>query len=453
MRLIKVLLSILLSFSCFVMPVKAEGGSFITDAGFTVTYWLASQGLRFSGDLVHFGSGMWDLFKTFLLNKGLTEVDVDTLKQKAEQQRYLYDETGKQIMQLSSDLYNYISEFKEWLISQFSITSNSENDKNAIFSEKTYNDVVVYTGTRNSWPNNLGHRVLGTNNIYLGHNTRESGLFPIDDTQYTGLQSLVNCPGRVAYYNFSSNGLFVNFVACIVFETPTLYRDIKFRNAEFFLDSPYKGASSGGIANNTMYSTTVNGKNYCYLTLKFSGNTTKDFISDFATFDGTNKDQWANFWYNATFSPDATIATGEVWGADLGSAPTTVSKDANLITNVPLTSSEEFENFIKNSLVSGWEIATPTDTDTTTDTPSDIADGEVLADWKSIFPFSLPYDYYLLCNLFVAEPERPEFDMHLLGQTFTYDLSPLDGVMVVFRDCVCLIFIGGLIWATKEIIQ
>lgn len=450
MKIIKVLLSILLSLSCFIMPVKADGGSFITDAGFTVTYWLASQGLRFSGDIINFGSGIWDLFKTFLLNKGLTEVDVDALKQKAEQQRFLYDETGKQIMQLSSDLYNYISEFKEWLISQFSITSNSENDKKVIFDGKIYyNDVFVYTGTRTQYPKNIGDRVLGTKGTYLGYDISESGFWPLDSAEYPDLLRLVDCPGRASYYNFTSNGTFINSVFCMAFETPSLYNDIKYNFGAYFLDN-YRGE----FRNDFMRTAVVNGKNYCYVIDKFTSRTApKEPIVGIPTFDGTAKDQWANFWYDVTFSPDATIATGEVWGADLGSAPTTVSKDANLITNVPLTSTEEFENFIKNSLVSGWEIATPTDTDTTTDTPSDIADGEVVADWKSIFPFSLPYDYYLLCNLFVADPERPEFPINLFGQTFTYDLSPLDGVIVLFRDGICILFVAGLVWATKEIIQ
>lgn len=445
MRSIKFLLSLMLTISCFIMPVKAEGGSFITDAGFAVTYWLASQGLRFSGDLLNFGSGMWSLFQTFLLDKGLTEVDIEALKGKAEQQRFEWDETGKQIMHIGADLYNYISEFKEWIIQQFIITSNSENDKKVLFSDKTYNDVVIYTG---SFESNSGKQVLGTNETYFGYDANNTGLFPL--TPSSTISALQNYPGRVAFYNFSINGTFNHLVGCIVFEVPSDFSNIWFSSNYFKL---------GDYLNKKLYSSPMqtvnkNGKRYCYFVTYFTGGYTYPTASvpGIPTFDSTTND-WNNYWYDVTFSPDATIAAGEVWGADLDAAPSTVAKDANLVTNSPLTNSEEFENYLKNSLVSGWEIATPTDTDATTDIPSDIAGGEVTANWYSIFPFSLPYDYYLLCNLFVADPVRPEFPINILGQEFTYDLSPLDGVMVLFRDCVCIVFVAGLIWATKEIIQ
>lgn len=443
MKFIKILLSIILSMSCFIMPVKAEGGSFITDAGFAVTYWLASQGLRFSGDLLNFGSGMWDLFKTFLLSKGLTDVDIDALKEKAEQQRYEYDQTGKQIMQIGADLYNYISEFKDWLIQQFTITSNSENDKKVIFSDKTYNDVVLYTG---SYQDANGRQVLGTNQPFLGHNVTNSGIFPLDRVSI-----LQNYPGRISFYNYSVNGTFYTLVGCIAFEVPSNFDKIVQPAGIYFKFDEYFAKQS----NFNMFKTNRHGKRYCYQTVYFTQNWSwpGDFVEGLPTFDGENYGEAGQFWYDVTFSPDAAIVGGEVWGADLDAAPSTVAKDANLVTNAPLTTSEEFENYLKNSLVSGCEIATPTDTDTTTDIPSDIADGEVVANWQSIFPFSLPYDYYLLCNLFVADPQRPEFPINLFGHEFTYDLSPLDGLMVLFRDGVCILFVAGLIWATKEIIQ
>lgn len=442
MKLIKILTSIVLALSCYVMPVKAEGG-FITDAGFAVTYWLAAQGLRFSGDLLKFGSGMWDLFQTFLLNKGLTEVDIEALKEKSEQQRYDYDQTGKQIMQIGADLYNYISEFKDWLIQQFTITSNSENDKKIIFSDKIYNDVVIYTGSR---MDANGQQVLGTNEPFLGHDVTNSGIFPLDRISY-----LQNCPGRISFYNYSVNGSFYTLVGCIAFEVPLDYNVNLQPAGTYFVFDEYFARQSW----NTLFKANINGKRYYYFSVPFIQNWSwpGTAIEGLPTFDGSSAGLSGNYWYNVTFSPDSAVVGGEVWGADLGAAPTTVSKDANLVTDAPLTNSEEFENFIKNSLVSGWEIATPTDSDVTTDIPSDISDGEVVANWQTIFPFSLPYDYYLLCNLFVADPQRPEFPINILGYEFTYDLSPLDGVIVLFRDGVCILFVAGLIWATKEIIQ
>lgn len=432
MKLIKVLTSILLALSCYTMPVKAES-HFITDAGFAITYWLASQGLRFGGDILNFGSGMWDLFQTFLLNKGLTEVDIEALKTKAEQQRYEYDQFGQQVLQIGADLYNYIAQFKEWLIQQFTITPDSETDKKAIFSDKTYNDMKAYSTD--------GIDFFGTNEPYFGWNTNKTGLYGIPQ-EHLGIKKY---PGRIAFYNYYHNNQSISTVYVIAIEVPEDYPSYSGGYVHAQLDN-----YGFDLYNPTLTKKTVNGKTYLVYTTNL--NAARD-IPRLIKYNSTETYDMGQYWYDITYGESALKVTGEVWGADLDSAPTTVSKDANLVTNVPITSSEEFESYLKNSLVNGWEIATPTESTASVEVPSDIQDGEITANWRSIFPFSLPYDYYLLCNLFVADPVRPEFDIKILGQTFSYDLSPLDGVIIIFRDCVCIVFVAGLIWCTKEIIQ
>lgn len=80
------------------------------------------------------------------------------------------------------------------------------------------------------------------------------------------------------------------------------------------------------------------------------------------------------------------------------------------------------------------------------------------ADWKSIFPFCVPFDLIDFLGILAAEPEAPKFTWRfyappVVDQEIEIDLSPWDGVAQVVRTMELLAFCVGLILLTRNIIR
>lgn len=82
-----------------------------------------------------------------------------------------------------------------------------------------------------------------------------------------------------------------------------------------------------------------------------------------------------------------------------------------------------------------------------------------LADLKHLFPFCIPFDLVDCFKLFNAEPVTPrvEFPVHFgiinYDHTFVIDLKDFDKAAVVCRSTFLIIYMTGLILATRALIK
>lgn len=82
-----------------------------------------------------------------------------------------------------------------------------------------------------------------------------------------------------------------------------------------------------------------------------------------------------------------------------------------------------------------------------------------LADLKHLFPFCIPFDLVDCFRLFNAKPETPrvEVPVHFgiinYDHTFVFDLSDFNGVAVVCRSMFLILYMVGLILATRALIK
>jgi hypothetical protein len=82
-----------------------------------------------------------------------------------------------------------------------------------------------------------------------------------------------------------------------------------------------------------------------------------------------------------------------------------------------------------------------------------------LADLKHLFPFCIPFDLVDCFKLFNAEPVTPrvEIPVHFgiinYDHTFVIDLKDFNGVAVVCRSAFLIIYMAGLILATRALIK
>lgn len=79
-------------------------------------------------------------------------------------------------------------------------------------------------------------------------------------------------------------------------------------------------------------------------------------------------------------------------------------------------------------------------------------------DLTDVFPFCIPFDIYEFFTILVEEPVAPVFHWEiqdLAGNVYAVDvdLSPWDSHAALFRDVELLLFILGLMWATRKIIK
>lgn len=97
------------------------------------------------------------------------------------------------------------------------------------------------------------------------------------------------------------------------------------------------------------------------------------------------------------------------------------------------------------------------DKPTNPDTPTN--NDTFLADLKHLFPFCIPFDLVDCFKLFNAEPVTPrvEIPVHFgiinYDHTFVIDLKDFNSVAVVCRSAFLIIYMAGLILATRALIK
>lgn len=96
---------------------------------------------------------------------------------------------------------------------------------------------------------------------------------------------------------------------------------------------------------------------------------------------------------------------------------------------------------------------------TDTDNPDDTDKSNFTRDLRLVFPFCIPFDLVDCIRLFSAEPETPKIDFPIhfpivnVDYTFTIDLKEFDGVAMVCRSMFLILFIVGLVLATRPLIR
>lgn len=90
---------------------------------------------------------------------------------------------------------------------------------------------------------------------------------------------------------------------------------------------------------------------------------------------------------------------------------------------------------------------------------SDIDKGSFVRDLKTLFPFCIPFDLIDCIRLFNAEPVTPKLELPIhfpivnVDYTFTIDLKDFDGVAKICRSMFMILFIIGLVLATRPLIR
>ncbi len=90
---------------------------------------------------------------------------------------------------------------------------------------------------------------------------------------------------------------------------------------------------------------------------------------------------------------------------------------------------------------------------------SDIDKGSFVRDLRLVFPFCIPFDLIDCIRLFNAEPVTPKVELPIhfpivnVDYTFTIDLKDFDGVAKICRSMFMILFIIGLVLATRPLIR
>ena len=90
---------------------------------------------------------------------------------------------------------------------------------------------------------------------------------------------------------------------------------------------------------------------------------------------------------------------------------------------------------------------------------SDVDKGSFVRDLRTLFPFCIPFDLIDCIRLFNAEPQTPKIDFPIhfpivnVDYTFTIDLKDFDGVAKICRSMFLIMFIIGLVFATRPLIR
>lgn len=96
---------------------------------------------------------------------------------------------------------------------------------------------------------------------------------------------------------------------------------------------------------------------------------------------------------------------------------------------------------------------------TDTDNPDDTDKSNFTRDLRLVFPFCIPFDLVDCIRLFSSEPETPKIDFPIhfpivnVDYTFTIDLKDFDGVAKICRSMFLIMFIIGLVFATRPLIR
>ena len=96
---------------------------------------------------------------------------------------------------------------------------------------------------------------------------------------------------------------------------------------------------------------------------------------------------------------------------------------------------------------------------TGTDNPDDTDKSNFTRDLRLVFPFCIPFDLVDCIRLFSSEPETPKIDFPIhfpivnVDYTFTIDLRDFNGVAMLCRSMFLILFIVGLVLATRPLIR
>lgn len=96
---------------------------------------------------------------------------------------------------------------------------------------------------------------------------------------------------------------------------------------------------------------------------------------------------------------------------------------------------------------------------TDTDNSDDTDKSNFTRDLRLVFPFCIPFDLVDCIRLFNAEPVTPKIDFPIhfpivnVDYTFTIDLKDFNGVAMVCRSMFLILFIVGLVLATRPLIR
>lgn len=85
--------------------------------------------------------------------------------------------------------------------------------------------------------------------------------------------------------------------------------------------------------------------------------------------------------------------------------------------------------------------------------------GQLIFDWKNVFPFCIPFDLITFIKCLCADPEAPKLDIPFNVPIVNYkgsikiDLSKYDDIAKLCRTLFDLLFILGLAYGTRELIK
>lgn len=160
-------------------------------------------------------------------------------------------------------------------------------------------------------------------------------------------------------------------------------------------------------------------------------------------------------WFSAVSTPAISMTAADaITFPNLG----TLTDDDELVytPSIPWESPAD----VLDRAASGTLADSATSVSTATDTPAPDDPASDGFDWSPItsafagitqvFPFCIPWDMYNMVAQFDASAQAPSFDMELMGNDFTLDLSMFDAVAEVFRAFALLFWVVGLFALTKR---
>lgn len=279
---------------------------------------------------------------------------------------------------------------------------------------------------------------------------------------------------RLKFYNFYYNDNSLNSKSSLKFD--------------YFLNGDYIGSNSGFGYIEKYYTTKgyfyehysgdwFDVDSYMFRCLKFN---LIDEIESY--FDSFSNDNTLN---PVTIGQDSSLRDAMKENGDYPTSPIhsnvklpSTDKLKELIKNLKSTADDKdgrqnaVDDFIKDLTTpddSGGVSPTPTPDPsnpdsgggggTDTDNPDDTDKSNFTRDLRLVFPFCIPFDLVDCIRLFSAEPETPKIDvpMHFpivnVDYTFTIDLKDFDGVAKICRSMFLIMFIIGLVFATRPLIR
>ena len=297
---------------------------------------------------------------------------------------------------------------------------------------------------------------------------------------------ILKCEGPVCYY---FNGKTLHILNIEEYKVKTL------RSSDCFYNGVYLGVYEGGLGyvDSSLFS--IDGKTYKIWDFYSSDFFYKYFLlcPQFNT-----KDECIEYLRNSvgyTSNPFNPVAIGQDSSLRDAMKENVDYPTSPIHSNVKLPSTDKLKELIKNlkntaddndgrqnvvddfikdlttPVHSGGVSPTPTPTPdpsnpdsgggggTDTDNPDDTDKSNFTRDLRLVFPFCIPFDLVDCIRLFSSEPETPKIDvpMHFpivnVDYTFTIDLKDFDGVAKICRSMFLIMFIIGLVFATRPLIR